>query len=252
MKLHEITKRKNFNFSCIYKFTNLMNGKVYIGQTQDFGMRMTRYKGNNFTNPHFSYAVEKYGIDNFDIEILERDIPFDKLNEREQYWIDFYESYNQDKGYNILRIAGSSRGHVAWNKGVPATQEHRENISKGLYRYYSEHTVWNKGIPATEEAKEKNRQANLGEKNGMWGRHHSQETIQKIQQRLRGRKMPIEQRRKLFRPVRCVENGLIYESESAAAEAMNCSQTNIYNAIKKGTRARGFHWEYANSDEVST
>ena len=70
MKLHEITNRKKFKFSCIYKFTNLVNGKVYIGQTQDFGMRMTRYKGNNFTNPHFSYAVEKYGIENFEIEIF--------------------------------------------------------------------------------------------------------------------------------------------------------------------------------------
>ena len=253
MKLFDITNNKKYDFSCIYKFKNLINGKVYIGQTKSFGMIMTIYKGWNFNNPHFLFAVNKYGIDNFEVDIIEKDIPLELLNEREQYWIDQYESYNPKKGYNILKIAGSNRGQKAWNKGIPTDEETKQKIRAGLKRYYSTHEVWNKGVPATEEAKEKNRISNSGEKNGMFGKQHSKETKEKISNTLTGRKMPYEQRKKLFRPVRCVDTGVIYESESSAAELFGCSQTLIYYAaIGKYKTAKGHKFEYVTIEEVST
>lgn len=245
MKFDEITTGVGNNFSCIYCWTNLINGKKYIGQTQRFYDRMSRYRGGHF-NPHMKSAIEKYGIENFEITILERDLPLDMLDEREQYWMDYYNSYDSEYGYNICRYAGSTRGNTAWNKDVPVSDEVKAKISKGLYKYYSEHEVWNKGVPQTEEAKEKNRVANSGENNGMYGKHHTDETKREIRETLSGRKMSLESRIKMSkRPIRCIETGEEYLNTITVAEAMNCTPTAVWNALNgKSKTCGGYHWEY--------
>lgn len=109
MKLYEITKKKEYEISCIYLWTNLVNNKHYVGQTQNFYNRMKQYASGMY-NPYMKNAIEKYGIENFEIEIIEQNIPLNKLDEREQFWMDYYESYNSDFGYNICPIAGTCRG----------------------------------------------------------------------------------------------------------------------------------------------
>ena len=109
MKLYEINNKKEYDFSCIYLWTNLVNGKKYVGQTMCFYRRMKNYR-HTYPNAYMERAVNKHGLDNFDITILERDVPLDKLDEREQYWLDYYQSYDLDKGYNICKIAGTTKG----------------------------------------------------------------------------------------------------------------------------------------------
>ena len=109
MKLYEINSKKKYDFSCIYLWTNLVNGKKYVGQTNCFYRRMKTYRCQ-FPNAYMEHAVKKYGISNFDITIIERDIPEDKLDEREQYWLDYYESYNSENGYNICQFASTTKG----------------------------------------------------------------------------------------------------------------------------------------------
>ena len=75
MKLYEINSKKEYNFSCIYLWTNLVNGKKYVGQAQSFYNRMGQYKYGNF-NTHLKHAVDKYGIDNFDITPVEKTVEF--------------------------------------------------------------------------------------------------------------------------------------------------------------------------------
>lgn len=93
------------SISCIYKITNTINGKIYIGQTNDFYRRRKEHRSllrtNKHVNRHLQFAWNYYGENLFNFEILE-ECPIDKLNERESYWISTLKSRNQDYGYNIL------------------------------------------------------------------------------------------------------------------------------------------------------
>lgn len=88
----------------IYCFTNKINNKKYIGQSRDIENRIKNHHKIEYNNPSngcyntkFYQALRKYGFDNFTIEILE-ECPIEKLNEREIYWIEYYNSYKE--GYN--------------------------------------------------------------------------------------------------------------------------------------------------------
>lgn len=86
----------------IYSITNLINGKRYIGQTYDFKYRWMRHKSylkhNTEHNAHLQNAWNKYGSENFIFEIIEN-CSFEELDEREIYWIKYYDSKNN--GYNF-------------------------------------------------------------------------------------------------------------------------------------------------------
>lgn len=88
----------------IYKITNLINGKIYVGQTtKSLKERFQRHcwgtteKDSYHLNMAIKKAIKKYGKNNFTIELIE-EVETDKLDEREVYWISYYDSYN--KGYN--------------------------------------------------------------------------------------------------------------------------------------------------------
>ena len=99
----------------IYKYTNLINGKVYIGQSDNINQRRKAHRNSPF-NPNsstyncvFYRAIRKYGLENFKFEIIE-ECSKDKLNERERYWIKYYRSYLGFKdcnGYNMT-LGGDS------------------------------------------------------------------------------------------------------------------------------------------------
>lgn len=100
----------------IYKITNKINQKIYIGKTKNIDRRWKDHIRLAFTKNQKEYnkplymAFRKYGINNFLFEIIE-EVNNDKGEEREQYWIKYYDSYN--KGYNasIGGDGGSSKGH---------------------------------------------------------------------------------------------------------------------------------------------
>lgn len=90
---------------CIYKYTNLINGKVYIGQTkQALEQRDYKHLSQLNDNTYFHRALVKYGRENFSLEIIEDNIPLKKLDEKEKYYIDYFDSYYvTGKGYNLTQ-----------------------------------------------------------------------------------------------------------------------------------------------------
>lgn len=90
---------------CIYKLTNTVNGKIYIGQTTDFRKRMNVYK--NISKQKMitgkgpiTLAIDKYGHENFTADILKR-CNADELAKYENYYIKTLDSANPSIGYNI-------------------------------------------------------------------------------------------------------------------------------------------------------
>ena len=86
----------------IYKITNTINGKSYIGQTiQNVKERFYQHCATKcskvVSNMAIHRAIKKYGKSNFTVEVIE-EIDSTNLNDRERYWIRYYDSYNN--GYN--------------------------------------------------------------------------------------------------------------------------------------------------------
>ena len=85
----------------IYKITNLINGKIYIGQTQK--TLEERMQGHKHGKILIDDEIKKYGIENFSYEVVEKCQTIDELNEREKFWIEklnckYPNGYNVDDG----------------------------------------------------------------------------------------------------------------------------------------------------------
>lgn len=99
----------------IYSITNKINGKRYIGQSININRRFIEHKNDPFNINCKDYdmaiyrAIRKYGLDNFNFEILEQ-CDKSELNDKEIYWIDYYNSYNN--GYNCTRGGNSDHTHL--------------------------------------------------------------------------------------------------------------------------------------------
>ena len=104
--------------SGIYRITNLVNEKYYIGSAVDLDKRKASHF-NKSTNIHLQRAIERYGKDNFLWEVLE-ECSKENLVEREQYWMNRHDFGDL---YNIAPKAGSKLG-------VKFSEETKKKISE--------------------------------------------------------------------------------------------------------------------------
>lgn len=99
----------------IYKITNLINGKCYIGQSVNIKQRWRDHrsraisKGSEGFESYFYRSIRKYGLENFSFEILE-ECPKEQLNEKEQFYIAKYHSNQESFGYNLTEGGDSVGG----------------------------------------------------------------------------------------------------------------------------------------------
>lgn len=96
-----INMEKKYQTKSIYKITNNINHKIYIGQSIHPLQRFQEHccRQESYTSL-IGYAINKYGKENFSFNIIEEDI--ENYNEREQYWIQYYNSLAPN-GYNIAK-----------------------------------------------------------------------------------------------------------------------------------------------------
>jgi group I intron endonuclease len=96
----------------IYKISNIVNGKTYIGQTVQQNPKMRWYdhcaRTRKGVNHPLCNAINKYGMENFIWEVIDHASSLDALNMLEQHYVKHYNSINE--GYNI-RHAGGNKIH---------------------------------------------------------------------------------------------------------------------------------------------
>jgi group I intron endonuclease len=144
----------------IYKATNLINNKVYIGQTvRTLKQRISQHKSNAKRHKYsFQNAIDKYGIENFIWETIEICNNVEELNLAEMKWINFFKSNLKEFGYNLNEGGKNRRLSVETKEkirkahlGVKNTVESNLKRSQTL----KGHPSWSKGKKYSAEALKK-------------------------------------------------------------------------------------------------
>ena len=196
------------------------NGKVYIGQT----CQKPEYRWNNGrgykTSPFIFNAINKYGWDNIEHQIL-----FSNLDQLNADIIEedlIYYCKQIGKSYNL-----ANGGSV--NRGWKLSDEAKEKLR-----------ILNTGRTLSDEAKEKIRLSKLGEKNPNYGKSPSEETREKISKALKGKGA---KRVKQIDP----ESGevvKIWNSQTEACEFYNGNPSLISDAIRRNSLTKGYYWRF--------
>ena len=116
----------------IYKISNTENDKVYIGQSKrPVDKRFNRHINdavNLKLDTHFARAIRKYGADKFNIEIIDSAETQKELNEKERYWIHFYDSIKN--GYNETDAEYKCGGNTYLSKTPEEMEKIKTKIRK--------------------------------------------------------------------------------------------------------------------------
>jgi group I intron endonuclease len=125
-------------YGIIYKATNLINSKVYIGQTT---MPLYKRKSSHIKNKKktgFAGAIEKYGKEKFIFEEIYTAFDKSELDKAEEFFIKLYDSTNNKRGYNLVALAThSTKGYKHSKESVARMMAGRKNR---IYKPHSEET----------------------------------------------------------------------------------------------------------------
>lgn len=218
----------------VYQHKNKINSKVYIGITMQEPEKRWGTNGNNYkSSPHFFAAIQKYGWDNFEHNILFTNFTREEACVKEQELIKMYNSTDRNFGYN------STSG----GENFMMNEETKEKISQAL--------KGNKnglGKSCSEEKKEKISKAQKG-------REFSEEHKQKLSEAAQKRHTPCsEEKKKILsnnypnkKQVYCEELNQVFESVQECSRQLSIPATNISKLCRgKGKTLKGYHLKYYN------
>lgn len=158
----------------IYKATNKINGKSYIGQTI-FSLKERKAQHINETlnkrdNRYFHNAMQKYGFDNFDWKVIHKCGIIEKLNKLEIFYIGYYDTFKN--GYNLTLGGGGNNGYIP-------SRETRKKMSEART-----------GMKYSDEAKKRLSESRKGKRPPMYGKKHSEEAKRKMSESTKGKNHP--------------------------------------------------------------
>lgn len=244
----------------IYKITNNLNNMIYVGLTTKIRptdrFSQHRYLARHPEQEHngvASYlhrAMAKYGIDNFTFEIIEQ-VENNLLEEREQYWIKFYNCLAPN-GYCL----------TAGGKGTPGysrkqSVEEREKRSESNKLFYINHPEAieearerTKKMWDNEEYRKKVTESNKkfytehpdmfkGKNNPFYGKHHTEESLKKIKEASKKQQRKIAQLDKDTLEVIKIHDGI-----KDAEKELGVSHGWISKAARQDKVAYGFRWKF--------
>lgn len=215
----------------IYKITNLVNGKQYIGRDS---RNNPNYLGSGTA---IKNAILKHGRANFKKEILEHCKDIDHLIDREEYWLNYYDAGNNPMFYNLHNCAGrftAGKYHPMFGKTTPP--HIRKKISDSM----------------------------KGDKGPFYGRKHSAESRKKMSIYQSSKTLSEEHKRKISKASKNEKNGnfkgyVVCVSGNYAGQKMMmkewCEKLNVKslgnfsdhlsgNRCKNGFKGNIFKWEY--------
>ena len=208
----------------IYKITNRINGKVYIGQTiQSLATRWRKHCNKKRGCFALHNAIIKYGAINFTVEQIDVACSREELDQKEIYWIAYYNSmfpngYNLTTGGKHCEISDDVKNRLSEkNKGKRPSDE---CIAKSVKS--------RKGKKLSEEHIEKLRQTRTGNRNGMFGVKRCKADNPRA------------------RKIQCIETGEIFDCIIIGADKIGKNPQNLRDClIGKTKQCGGYHWRYA-------
>lgn len=205
----------------IYYITNLINGKQYVGQTtQTLKVRFAEHCRKD--KGYIGHAIQKYGKENFSIELLDTAQNINELNEKEIYWIARLNTI-APQGYNLCYGGGVTIGYT--------------------------HKLQSRRLMSVTKKRNKVMQ---GENNHFYGKHHTDESRAKMSSKWQtGERVMTEEHKEKMRKahftrkVRNVTTGEEFDSVKQASEKYNLKDTHITRVCKgKRKSTGGYKWEY--------
>lgn len=253
----------------IYKTTNLINGKFYIGKDS---RNNPSYLGSGLA---LLKAIDKYGRNNFKKEILQTCTNLTELSKAEIYWAEKLGAYNRVNSYNIAICGqGGNLGEVVNNKISQKAKERLQEITpeqkakrvakfkqtiqmrdseqkKKVFDNMSKakkgQSSWLKGRPMPEETKAKLRKPKSEEfKQKLRNKIRTSEHSANISKAKTGKPAPKFWKKVNQLDINTGEIIKVWSSMTEAAKALNTSCSNIKKIIdKKGHHCKGYKWAYA-------
>lgn len=169
---------------CVYAHINTINGKIYIGQTKrGYNPNKRWNNGNGYKdNEHFWRAIQKYGWDNFDHEIIASNLTADEANHFEELLIEKLGTMNPERGYN-LRSGGEN------NLPSEETRKRQSESAKKRFENPDEREKYSIRAKKRFESADERKKMSASRKGKMcgtnhpnYGKHPSQESIEKRKQ----------------------------------------------------------------------
>lgn len=176
-------------YGYVYKFTNKLNNKSYVGVSTNPELRYRRHleSAKNNHDTHFYRAIRKYGIESFEYSIIEK-VLLSEMYSREKYWISEYDSYHN--GYNST--LGGEGGNTYGKRTESQMKETRSKLSE-----------------AKRGSRNGNKGQYVGDKNPMYGKSLNPEHKLKMSKALKGKKKPDSMRENLSKATKGVPKSYI-------------------------------------------